>query len=352
MKEKSTDGIDIDDLYEQCTIIVDKGQNPIRIDKFLMDRLLRVTRNKIQTAIKKGFVRVNSEAIKPNYKVRPLDSIQVLLQNEPKGGQPVKPEKIDLNIVFEDDYILVINKPPGLVVHPGVGNWTGTLVNGLVHYFQSKNLPVMEGNDIDRPGLVHRIDKNTSGLLVIAKTDEAISKLSKQFFDHSIEREYLALVWGNVEDDKGKIEASIGRHPTKRTQMFVFDDEPERGKNAITHYEVIENLYYVTLVKCKLETGRTHQIRVHMKHLGHTLFNDHQYGGDRILKGTVFSKYKYFVENTFKLMPRQALHAASLGFIHPITGEKMQFNSELPEDFAMALDKWRAYTTSRKETFE
>ena len=351
MALKETEGHDesLDDLYEQYSIIVDKKQSAVRIDKFLMSRIENATRSRIQNACKAGRVRVNGGIIKSNYKIRPLDEIKVFMEHEPFSGQGVKPEPIPLDIVFEDDYILVINKQAGLVVHPGVGNWSGTLVNGLVHYFESKQLPVMEGNQEDRPGLVHRIDKDTSGLLVIAKTEDAISGLSKQFFDHTIEREYLALVWGNVENEKGTIEGNIGRHPTLRTLMFVYDEEEELGKHAITHYEVEENLYYVTLVKCKLETGRTHQIRVHMKHMGHTLFNDAKYGGNRILKGTVFTNYRRFVENTFDLIPRQALHAASLGFIHPITQEKMHFTSDLPEDFAAALEKWRGYTSTRKE---
>lgn len=351
MAEKDNEEVvdNLDDLYEQYKIIVDKGQTTIRIDKFLMSRIEHATRSRIQNACKAGRVRVNGNPIKANYKIRPLDEIKVYMEHEPMSGQGVRPEPIPLDIVYEDDYILIVNKQAGLVVHPGVGNWSGTLVNGLVHYFKSKELPVMAGNQEDRPGLVHRIDKDTSGLLVIAKTEEAISGLSKQFFDHSIDREYVALVWGDVEEQKGTITGNIGRHPTLRTQMYVYDDEEEMGKHAITHYETLENLYYVTLVKCKLETGRTHQIRVHMKHLGHTLFNDARYGGDRILKGTVFTNYRRFVENTFDLLPRQALHAASLGFIHPITKEKMFFKSELPADFSAALEKWRGYTSTRKE---
>ena len=340
---------DLDGLYEQYKIVVDKKQSTIRIDKFLMSRIENATRNRIQNACKTGRVRVNGKAIKSNYKIRPLDEIKVYMEHEPFAGKGVQPEPIPLDIVYEDDHILVVNKQAGLVVHPGVGNWSGTLVNGLVHYYQSKKLPVMEGNLEDRPGLVHRIDKDTTGLLVIAKTEDAISNLSKQFFDHTIDREYIALVWGDVDQQNGTIEGNIGRHPTHRTNMFVYDDDDEMGKHAVTHYEVLENLYYVTLVKCKLETGRTHQIRVHMKYIGHTLFNDARYGGDKILKGTVFTSYKRFVENTFDLLPRQALHAASLGFIHPVTKEKMHFTADLPEDFAAALEKWRGYTSSRKE---
>ena len=348
-KEDTIQDDAMDDLFERHSIVVDKKQSPVRIDKFLMARIEHATRNKIQNACKSGRVRVNGNEIKSNYKVRPFDEIKVYIAHQPMAGQRVQPEPIPLEIVYEDDYILVINKQAGLVVHPGVGNWTGTLVNGLVHYFESTDLPVMEGNLADRPGLVHRIDKDTSGLLVIAKTEDAISGLSKQFFDHTIDREYVALVWGDVEEEQGTIVGNIGRHPTNRTQMFVFEEEEEMGKHAITHYEVMEDLYYVTLVKCKLETGRTHQIRVHMKYIGHTLFNDARYGGDKILKGTVFTNYKRFVENTFELLPRQALHAVSLGFIHPITKEKMHFETELPEDFQAALEKWRGYTATRKE---
>lgn len=343
---------ELDDFYEVIKIVVDKGQKVERIDKYLMNRMENTTRNRLQNACRIGLVRVNGEAIKPNYKVRPLDEIRVMMEHEPYGGTGVKPEPIPLDIVFEDDHLMVINKQAGLVVHPGVGNWSGTLVNGLVHYFESKQLPVMVGNQPDRPGLVHRIDKDTSGLLVIAKTEEAITGLSKQFFDHSIDREYLALVWGNVEEQKGTVHGRIARHPTNRMQMFVYEDEDNIGKDATTHYEIVEDLYYVTLVKCKLETGRTHQIRVHMKSIGHTLFNDARYGGEKILKGTVFTNYKRFVENTFDLLPRQALHAASLGFEHPITKERMHFECPLPEDFSSALEKWRGYTATRKELKE
>jgi len=348
-KEPIPQDENLDELYEQYKIIVDKKQSPVRIDKFLMTRMEHATRSRIQNACKSGRVRVNGETIKANYKVRPSDEIKVFIEHQPMAGQKVKPEPIPLEIIYEDEYLLVINKQAGLVVHPGVGNWSGTLVNGLVHHYESKQLPVMEGNLADRPGLVHRIDKDTTGLLVIAKTEDAISGLSKQFFDHTIHREYIALVWGDVEQPTGTIEGHIGRHPTNRTKMFVYEEEDGIGKHAVTHYEVLENLYYVTLVKCQLETGRTHQIRVHMKYIGHTLFNDARYGGDRILKGTVFTNYKRFVENTFELLPRQALHAASLGFVHPITGEKMHFESDLPAGFRAALDKWRGYTATRKE---
>ncbi len=344
--------LELEEFYEVIKVIVDKGQKVERIDKYLMNRMENQTRNRLQNSCREGLVRVNGETIKPNYKVRPLDEIRVMMEHAPLGGTGLIPEPIPLDIIYEDDHLMVINKQAGLVVHPGVGNWSGTLVNGLVHYFKSKELPVMVGNQPDRPGLVHRIDKDTSGLLVIAKTEEAITGLSKQFYDHSIDREYLALVWGNVEERKGTIHGRIARHPTNRMQMFVYEDEDEIGKDATTHYEIVEDLYYVTLVKCKLETGRTHQIRVHMKSIGHTLFNDARYGGERILKGTVFTNYKRFVENTFDLLPRQALHAASLGFEHPITKERMHFDCPLPEDFSAALEKWRGYTATRKELKE
>lgn len=344
---KHTDLEPSDELFEHQRIVTDPKQTPIRIDKFLMDRLLKVSRNRVQNAIKVGCILVNDKPIKSNYKVRPADEISVVLPTNPDDQFQLLPEDIPLDVVFEDDHVMVIHKPPGLVVHPGVGNSSGTLVNALLYYYQQKNLPLLPGNKEDRPGLVHRIDKDTSGLILIAKNDYAMTHLAKQFFDHSIDREYVALVWGDVKEDKGTIDANIGRHERDRIIQSVFPDG-DLGKTAITHYEVIERLYYVTLVKCKLETGRTHQIRVHMKHIGHTLFNDERYGGDKILKGTVYSKYKSFVENCFSLMPRQALHARSLGFIHPVSGEYMHFESELPTDFQSMLEKWRGYISSRK----
>lgn len=338
-----------EDFYEFAKLQVEKGQSSVRIDKYLMDRLENSTRSRIQNACKSGRTLVNGNPVKQNYKVRPGDVIQYYLEKAPYSKDYIEPQNIPLDIIFEDEHILIINKQAGLVVHPGVGNPNGTLVNGLVYYLQSSEIPVMEGNQSDRPGLVHRIDKDTTGLMVIAKTEEAIIGLSKQFYNHSIERTYKALVWGDVEERTGTIESNIARHPSKRTQMFVYDPEEEVGKHAVTHYEVVENLYYVTLVKCKLETGRTHQIRVHMKYIGHTLFNDEKYGGDQVLKGTVFTNYRRFVENTFEVLPRQALHAETLGFIHPITEERMHFECPLPEDFQNALDRWRGYTSSRKE---
>jgi 23S rRNA pseudouridine1911/1915/1917 synthase len=336
-----------EELYEYQVIKADPKQALLRVDKFLLDRLPNVTRNKIQTGIREGFVKVNGELVKPNYKVHPGDEVAVYL-SEPPRDEEVVPENIPLNIVFEDDHLLIVNKPAGMVVHPAYQNWSGTLVNALAYHF--KNLPEMEGND-GRPGLVHRIDKDTSGLLVIAKTEKAMTGLAKQFFDHSIERTYYALVWGIPSEPSGTIDVNVGRSLKDRRITVAFP-EGDWGKNAITHFEVLEDLRYVSLLKCNLETGRTHQIRAHMKYIGHTLFNDTTYGGDQVLKGTVFTKYKQFVQNCFKLIPRQALHAKTLGFIHPITKEEMRFDSELPEDFASALDKWRSYVTFTDELTE
>ena len=327
-----------DELYEHHAFTVDKGQTPLRIDKYLMNRIENATRNKIQAAAKDGSIYVNDTPVKSNYKVKPLDKIRVLFEHPPYEYL-LTPENIPLDIVYEDDELLVINKAAGMVVHPGHGNYSGTLINALVYHFE--NLP---NNSSERPGLVHRIDKDTSGLLVIAKTEKAMTNLSKQFFNKTSQREYVAIVWGNIEEDEGTIEGNIGRHPKNRLQNAVFlDDDEDKGKPAVTHYKVIERLGYVTLVSCILETGRTHQIRVHMKHIGHTLFNDERYGGERILKGTTFTKYKQFVENCFKVLPRQALHAKTLGFKHPKTGEFLSFNSELPEDMQQCIEKWRNY---------
>lgn len=327
------------DLYEHYAFTVDKGQTPLRIDKYLMNFIENATRNKIQAAAKNGSIFVNDEPVKSNYKVKPYDKIKVLFSHPPFENLLVG-EDIPIEIVYEDDYLLVVNKSAGMVVHPGHGNYSGTLINALIYRFE--NLP---NNSSERPGLVHRIDKDTSGLLVIAKTEKAMAHLSLQFAEKTSEREYVAIVWGNMEEDEGTVEGNIGRHPKNRLQNMVFlDDEAEKGKPAITHYKVIERLGYVTLVSCKLETGRTHQIRVHMKHIGHTLFNDERYGGERILKGTTFTKYKQFVDNCFKVLPRQALHAKTLGFKHPKTGEFMQFNSEIPEDMQQCIEKWRNYS--------
>ena len=330
---------DPNELYEHHAFTVDKGQAPLRIDKYLMNRIENAIRNKIQAAAKSGNIYVNDKQVKSNYKVKPLDKIRVMFEHPPHENLLVG-EDIAIDIVYEDDALLVVNKPAGMVVHPGHGNYSGTLINALIFHFD--NLPK---NSSDRPGLVHRIDKDTSGLLVVAKTEEAMAHLSNQFAKKTSEREYLALVWGHVEDDEGTIEGNIGRHPRNRLQNTVFfDDEEDKGKPAVTHYKVLERLGYVTLVSCKLETGRTHQIRVHMKHIGHTLFNDARYGGERILKGTTFTKYKQFVDNCFKILTRQALHAKTLGFEHPVTGEFMRFTSETPDDIEQCVEKWRKYS--------
>lgn len=328
-----------DDLYEHFRFIADKGQQPLRVDKFLMNKVENATRNKIQKSAKDGNIFVNDIVVRSSYKVKPGDTITVLFEHPPYEFQ-IKPEDIPIDIVYEDDELLVVNKEAGMVVHPGHGNYSGTLINALSFHFD--NLPK---NSSDRPGLVHRIDKDTSGLLVVAKTENAMTRLSRQFFKKTTEREYVALVWGNMEADSGTIEGNIGRHPKNRLQNTVFDgDDDEKGKPAITHFKVLERLTYVTLVSCTLETGRTHQIRVHMKHIGHTLFNDERYGGERILKGTSFSKYKQFVENCFKVLPRQALHARTLGFKHPATGKMLRFEAPIPEDMQLCLDKWRSYS--------
>lgn len=328
----------LEELYEHHRIVVDPKQETLRLDKFLMDRLPNVTRNKLQAGIKDGFIKVNEEDVKSNYKVHPGDVVTVALPEPPKDTEIV-PEDIALNIVFEDDNLLVVNKEPGMVVHPAYQNWSGTLVNALAYHFN--NLPTMPNND-GRPGLVHRIDKDTSGLLVIAKSEKAMTSLAKQFFDHSIERTYLALVWGEPNEDKGTINVNLGRSLKDRRVTAAFP-EGDYGRHAVTHYEVIKRLRYVSLVKCNLETGRTHQIRAHMRHIGHPLFNDATYGGDKIIKGTTFTKYKQFVDNCFNIIPRQALHAKSLGFVHPTTNKFVQFDSELPQDLQDVIEKWEHY---------
>ncbi|MEO5905260.1 MAG: RluA family pseudouridine synthase, partial [Saprospiraceae bacterium] len=292
--------------------------------------------------------RVDGESIKPNHKIKPNQTITILLPKPPDLGERIVPEDIPLDIRYEDNDVMVIHKPPGLVVHPGIGHDTGTLVNALAFHLQKTIMPVMAGNSADRPGLVHRIDKDTSGLMVIAKNDYSMTHLAKQFFDHTIMREYNAIVWGSPEPPEGTIDGNLGRDPKFRQLMTVFE-EGEGGKESTTHYKVLEDLYYVSLVKCVLETGRTHQIRVHMKYIGHPVFNDDRYGGDRIVKGTVFTKYKQFVENCFQLCPRQALHARTLGFEHPTTGEKMYFDSELPDDMQQLMQKWSSYVAHRKD---
>jgi len=325
------------ELHEHFAFDINSGQEPLRIDKFLMSRIENATRNKIQKAAKEGSIRVNDKIVKSSYKVKKDDKVRILFSHPPYENL-LTPEKLDLDIEYEDDSIIIVNKKSGMVVHPGHGNYSGTLINALLYHFD--NLP---NNSSNRPGLVHRIDKDTSGLLVIAKTEKSMTLMAKQFFNKSVEREYYALVWGDVKDDEGEINAPIGRNPKNRLQMIVYQDM-EGGKEAITNYKVIERFGYVTLISCRLQTGRTHQIRVHMKYLGHTLFNDERYGGNKILKGTVYSKYKQFVDNCFRLLPRQALHAKTLGFIHPKSKEKISFNSEIPEDIASVIDKWRLYS--------
>lgn len=332
-------------LFEHFKYEVPKGQALLRIDKFLMGMVPNATRNKIQNAATSGNIQVNEVAVKSNYKVKPLDVVRVMMEYPPFENI-ILPENIPLDIVYEDDALLLINKPPNFVVHPGHGNYTGTLVNALAYHFE--NLPL---NSSERPGLVHRIDKDTSGLLVIAKTEKAMTHLAKQFEAKTSEREYVALVWGNVKEESGTIEGNIARHVKDRMQMQVFAD-PEIGKHAVTHYKVLERLGYVTLISCKLETGRTHQIRVHLKHIGHTIFNDERYGGNLILKGTTFTKYKQFIDNCFKTLPRQALHAKTLGFEHPTTGEFMRFDTELPADMQECIEKWRGYSTSHSSEEE
>lgn len=337
MQEDQNTDIENEELYEHHRFTASEGQEPLRVDKFLMNFIENATRNKVQQAAKAGNVLVNDVAVKSNYKVKPNDVVRVVLTYPPAENLLVA-EELPLDIIYEDDAVIVVNKAPGMVVHPGHGNYSGTLVNGLIHHIE--NLPA---NSNERPGLVHRIDKDTSGLLVVAKTEYAMAHLSKQFYDRTTERLYCALVWGYIDQDEGTIEGNIGRSFKNRLQMDVFP-EGDFGKHAVTHFKVLERLTYVTLVECKLETGRTHQIRAHFKHIGHTLFNDERYGGDDILKGTTFTKYKQFVQNCFKTLPRQALHAKTLGFEHPTTGEFMRFNSDVPKDIVECLDKWRTYS--------
>jgi len=328
---------------ERMRIVTEKRQEPLRIDKFLMNRLEGATRNKIQQAIDEGFIIVNDHPVKANYKVRPGDTIVVFETRKPES-QEIVPEDMPLNIAYEDESMLIINKPAGMVVHPGCGNYSGTLVNGLSFYLQKEEVQI---DNLYRVGLVHRIDKDTTGLLVIAKTDDAMTKLAAQFKKHTVYRRYIALVWGDLPEDEGTIQAHIGRNLRFRKIMDAFPDG-DYGKDAITHYKVLERFNYTTLVELKLETGRTHQIRVHMKYIGHPLFNDGTYGGDRIVKGTVFSKYKQFIDNCFDILPRHALHAKELGLRHPVTNEWIQFDSELPADMAEVIEKWRSYVSGRK----
>ncbi len=330
------------EFFEHHKIEVEKGQNPMRIDSFLAGRIENISRSKIKAATKRGNILVNNKIIKSNYKIKPNDIISIIM-SYPKKEFELIPENIALNIIYEDEDLLIVNKEAGMVVHPASGNFSGTLVNALAFYL--KGSPLFDGNNI-RAGIVHRIDKNTSGLLLVAKTEKSASHLSQQFLNRTIDRKYFALVWGNLKEKEGRIEGNIGRSLKNRKIMNVFPNG-DFGKNAVTHYKIVESFSYVNLIECKLETGRTHQIRVHLKYIGHPLFNDKEYGGDRILKGMNYTKYKQFVENTFKLLPRQALHAKSLGFIHPRTNKYMFFDSEIPEDMRMALDKWRKYILNR-----
>ena len=330
------------ELFEHYKFEADKGQEPLRVDKFLMNFIENASRNKIQQSARDGYVHVNGNPVKVNYKVKGGDIVTVEYKNPPREHELI-PQDIPINIIYEDDDILIVNKEAGMVVHPGFGNWEGTLVNALAFHF--KNLPNM--GDDTRPGLVHRIDKNTSGILIIAKNEKSMTVMGDKFANRDLNRRYLALVWGDMKEDDGTITGHIGRSLKNRKVMDVFPDG-EFGKHAVTHWKVVERLGYTTLVECKLETGRTHQIRAHFKHIGHPLFNDEEYGGDRILKGTTFTKYKQFVQNCFKICDRQALHAKSLGFLHPTTEKEMNFDSDLPEDFSILLDKWRKYATHQK----
>ncbi len=336
-------------LYHRKTFTIDKGQEPLRIDKWIQTHVEGATRNKVQQGIEAGFVTVNGKIVKNNYKIKPGDEIISMSLINPEHTI-LKRENIPLNIVFEDEAIMVINKPPNMVVHPGVGNYSGTLLNGIAYYLEQQH-PNIDEEILPRFGLVHRIDKNTTGLIVLAKTPDAAAHLAKQFFNHTVKRRYAALVWGDLEQDEGTITGHIARHQHHR-KMFDVYPEGETGKHAITHYKVLERFNYVTLVECVLETGRTHQIRVHMKHIGHTLFNDWEYGGDKILKGTIYTKYKQFVDNCFEICPRCALHARTLGFIHPATKQEVVFESALPDDMQGVIDKWRMYISNRKVSGE
>jgi 23S rRNA pseudouridine1911/1915/1917 synthase len=333
-----------DELYERRSWMVDRGQEPMRIDKWIQIRLENASRNRIQQAIDAGFLTVNNKREKASYKVKPGDEILLTTLVNPDYTE-IKPEALPLNIVYEDDAVLVLNKTANMVVHPGVGNYTGTLLNGVVYHLKQQD-PNLDEEALPRFGMVHRIDKNTTGLIVLAKTPEAAAHLAKQFFHHTVKRKYVALVWGNVEEDSGTIEAHVGRHQRFR-KMFAAYPEGDHGKHAITHYKVLERMNYVTVVECVLETGRTHQIRVHMKYIGHTLFNDWEYGGDRILKGTIYTKYKQFVDNCFEMCPRCALHAQTLGFIHPVTEKEMFFELPLPDDMTNVIEKWRGYSKNK-----
>ena len=330
------------ELFEHFRFEADKGQSPLRVDKFLQNKLEGTSRSRIQSAADAGSILVNNKAVKSNYKVKPGDILTIVLPNPPRKLELI-PEDLPLDIVYEDAQLLVINKAPGMVVHPGHGNYTGTLVNALMYHL--KDNPLFQSGE-ERPGLVHRIDKNTSGLLVVAKTEAAMSHLALQFFHKTSKRTYNALVWGEPPEAEGTIVGHIGRNPKDRKKMMVFP-EGEQGKHAVTHYRILEKFGYVSFIECRLETGRTHQIRVHFQYIRHPLFNDNEYGGDSILRGTTFTKYKQFVQNCFQILPRQALHARSLGFVHPRSGKEMLFESEIPEDLSHVLEKWRSYTSGR-----
>ncbi|MCC6841092.1 MAG: RluA family pseudouridine synthase [Flavobacteriales bacterium] len=341
--EEAVDGGEDQELFEHHRVVADPGQGLMRLDKFLFDHLAGASRTRIAAAARNGNVLVNGKAEKPSYKVKPKDVVTLVLPHPVREVELV-PENIPLEVMFEDEQLLILNKQAGLVVHPGHGNWTGTLVNALLYHFGQ--LPSSPNQPVPRPGLVHRLDKDTSGVMVIGKTEDAMAHLARQFFERTNDRRYQALVWGDFTEEEGTIEGNLDRSPKDRTVMTVPLD-PEQGKTAITHWKVLERFTYVTLVECKLETGRTHQIRAHMKHIGHPLFNDAAYGGDRVLKGTVFTKYKQFVENCFKLLPRQALHAALLEIVHPLSGKRMRFESPLPADMQAVLARWRTYTNAR-----
>ncbi|MFO7923582.1 MAG: RluA family pseudouridine synthase [Bacteroidales bacterium] len=332
------------DLYEHFRIEADPGQKLLRIDKFLVNRMENVSRSRIQNAASAGNILVNDTVVRSNYKVKPGDIITIVMAYPPREIDLI-PENIPIDVIYEDEHLVVVNKEAGMVVHPGHGNYTGTLVNALAWRF--KDIPLFKSGEL-RPGLVHRIDKNTSGLLVIAKTELSMNRLARQFYDRKTRREYVAIVWGLPEPEEGRIEGNIGRHLKDRMKMDVFKDGSE-GKHAVTHYRVTEKLGYISVVECRLETGRTHQIRVHLKHTGHPLFNDERYGGDRIIRGTTFTRYKQFVQNCFKVLPRHALHARSLGFSHPESGKELYFESELPADMKQLLEKWRKYTGGREQ---
>jgi 23S rRNA pseudouridine1911/1915/1917 synthase len=336
---------DQQELFEHFRFQADPGQTMLRIDKFLTDRLMNASRTRIQNAANAGNILVNNNPVKPNYKIKPGDIVQVVLPTPPREVDLI-PENIPLNIIYEDDDVLVVNKEPGMVVHPAHGNYTGTLVNALMWHF--RDLPLFNTGE-SRPGLVHRLDKNTSGILVIAKNEYALNRLSKQFYDRTTDRRYNALIWGIPEPPEGTITGNVGRSIKDRKVMQVFKDETE-GKTAITHYKVLENFGYISLIECKLETGRTHQIRVHFSHIKHPLFNDSEYGGDQIIKGTTFTKYQQFIKNCFKILPRQALHAKSLSFNHPVTGKRLSFDSDLPDDMVQVIEKWRKYISGRDST--